>query len=83
MKTVTAPDGFTDRTPHRGPWLSPDSPPEIHTWDIQVLLEDGTTSNAVVMPAGWWVRTVFRSVLGWRKLDAQPSSNPCHVSLDA
>jgi hypothetical protein len=48
------PKGFVDRTPGRGPWLDPGSPPQPDSWAYQVMLGDGRTTASAHTGAGWW-----------------------------
>jgi hypothetical protein len=48
------PKGFVDRTPGRGLWLDPGSPPKPDSWAYQVMLVDGRTTASAYTRAGWW-----------------------------
>jgi hypothetical protein len=78
MTTHATPLQADDATPLRGPWIEPNTQPEAHSWDNQVLMADGTTCHGVFMPeGGWFVRDAYRAIVGWRKLENRQITAGC------
>jgi hypothetical protein len=62
---VQLPSGYVDRHPERGPWISPECPPE--PWaDVSVLLPGGSTEPATWTGRLWW-RDRELHPLAWRR----------------
>ena len=61
MKHVEPPAGFVDRFPSRGPWISPETPPDPYL-SAQLLFSDGSIGGGSWVPAEpperpaplWW-----------------------------
>ncbi|HVT74594.1 MAG TPA: hypothetical protein VHD61_15780 [Lacunisphaera sp.] len=64
---VNVPAGFVDRHPLRGPWVSPEAPPDLYE-TVQVLLADGSTDHATWMGDYWWRDRRLRPI-GWRRIE--------------
>jgi hypothetical protein len=59
---------FTDAFPQRSPSREAADPPELHSWDNEILLADGRRLHAVYMGAFWWAEGAKIEPLGWRKV---------------